>query len=65
MNHFNDGDKFKYGPDGTILHRRDGDRWADKVLDGVDLNLGISGRSNDYITRCLMAYYDIIKPIWF
>jgi len=29
---------------------------------GVDLNLGSSGRSNDYICRCLMSYYDLIQP---
>ena len=32
------------------------------IPNGVDLNFGCGGRSNDYITRCLMAYYDIIKP---
>ena len=29
---------------------------------GVNLNLGASGRSNDYICRCLMSYYDLIQP---
>lgn len=29
---------------------------------GVDLNFGLSGRSNDYISRCLLSYYDLIKP---
>jgi lysophospholipase L1-like esterase len=34
-----------------------------KLVDnGVDLNFGFSGRSNDYISRCLLSYYDIIKP---
>jgi len=32
------------------------------IPSGVDFNLGLSGRSNDYITRCLMTYYDVIKP---
>ena len=29
---------------------------------GVDMNFGLSGRSNDYISRCLITYYDLIKP---
>ncbi len=29
---------------------------------GVDLNFGLSSRSNDYISRCLLTYYDLIKP---
>ncbi len=28
----------------------------------VDMNLGASGRSNDYICRCLLSYYDLIRP---
>ena len=32
------------------------------VPNGVDLNFGFGGRSNDYICRCLMTYYDLIKP---
>ena len=29
---------------------------------GVNLNFGTGGRSNDFICRCLMTYYDLIKP---
>ena len=32
------------------------------IPNGVDLNFGCGGRSNDYITRCLMTYYDLVKP---
>ena len=32
------------------------------LQDGVDLNLGISGRSNDYICRSLMTFYELLKP---
>lgn len=32
------------------------------ISNGVDLNCGISGRSSDYVSRCLLTYYDIIKP---
>jgi len=28
----------------------------------VNMNFGISGRSNDFISRCLISYYDLIKP---
>ena len=30
--------------------------------DGVDFNLGISGRSNDYICRSLMTFYELLNP---
>ena len=33
-----------------------------KLINGVDLNFGYGGRSNDYVTRCLITYFDIIKP---
>lgn len=29
---------------------------------GVNHNFGMGGRSNDYISRCLLTYYDLIKP---
>jgi hypothetical protein len=29
---------------------------------GVDMNFGTGGRSNDFITRCLLTYYDLINP---
>jgi len=32
------------------------------ITNGVDLNFGFGGRSNDYICRCLMTYYDTINP---
>jgi hypothetical protein len=38
MDNFTDSGMFKMGPDGRVCHRRDGDTWADKVLDGVDLD---------------------------
>jgi len=33
-----------------------------KLINGVDLNFGYGGRSNDYVTRCLLTYFDIVKP---
>jgi hypothetical protein len=32
------------------------------IKNGVNLNFGTAGRSNDFISRCLMSYYDLIKP---
>jgi hypothetical protein len=32
------------------------------IPNGVDLNFGCGGRSNDYIVRCLLSYYDYVKP---
>jgi len=32
------------------------------IPNGVNLNFGMGGRSNDYITRCLLTYYDLVKP---
>jgi hypothetical protein len=32
------------------------------IPNGVNLNFGCGGRSNDYISRCLLSYYDLIKP---
>jgi hypothetical protein len=32
------------------------------IPNGVNMNLGCGGRSNDYISRCLISYYDLIKP---
>lgn len=32
------------------------------IPNSVDLNFGFGGRSNDYISRCLLTYYDLIKP---
>lgn len=32
------------------------------IPDGVDFNLGISGRSNDYIARSILTWTDYLKP---
>ena len=32
------------------------------IPNGVNNNFGLDGRSNDYISRCLISYYDLIKP---
>jgi lysophospholipase L1-like esterase len=32
------------------------------ITNGVDHNFGMGGRSNDFIARCLITYYDLIKP---
>ena len=32
------------------------------IPNGVDMNFGTGGRSSDYVTRCLFAHYDFIKP---
>lgn len=32
------------------------------IPDSVNLNFGCGGRSNDYILRCLVTYYDLINP---
>jgi hypothetical protein len=29
---------------------------------GINMNFGTGGRSNDFISRCLLTYYDLIKP---
>jgi hypothetical protein len=29
---------------------------------GVNMNFGTGGRSNDFISRCLLTHYDLIKP---
>jgi len=38
MDNFCDSEQFRIGSDGRVCHRRDGETWADKVLDGVDLD---------------------------
>lgn len=44
----------------------DGQTWSSKfskmIPNGVDLNFGCGGRSNDYITRCLLSFYEYVKP---
>ena len=37
-------------------------QFTQMVPNGVDLNFGCGGRSNDYISRCLLSYYDLVKP---
>ena len=37
-------------------------QFAKLVPNGVNFNFGTGGRSNDFISRCLLTYYDIIKP---
>ena len=32
------------------------------IPNGVNFNFGTGGRSNDFISRCLLSYYDVIKP---
>ena len=32
------------------------------IPNGVDMNFGTGGRSSDYIVRCLLTYFDLIKP---
>lgn len=32
------------------------------IPSGVNMNFGTGGRSNDFITRCLLTFYNIIKP---
>ena len=44
----------------------DNETWShflsELIQNSVDLNFGVGGRSNDYISRCLLTYYDLIKP---
>ena len=44
----------------------DTDTWPHQftnlILNGVNMNFGTGGRSNDFIVRCLLTYYDLIKP---
>jgi len=44
----------------------DNETWPSKfsklIPNGVNFNFGTGGRSNDFISRCLLTYYDIIKP---
>lgn len=36
--------------------------FSSMVPNGVNYNFGTGGRSNDFISRCLLTYYDLIKP---
>ena len=37
-------------------------QFCSMIPNGVNLNFGTGGRSNDFISRCLLTYYDLIKP---
>jgi hypothetical protein len=37
-------------------------QFTNHISNGVNMNFGTAGRSNDFITRCLLTYYDLIKP---
>ena len=37
-------------------------QFCSHIPNSVNLNFGVSGRSNDYISICLLTYYDLIKP---
>jgi hypothetical protein len=37
-------------------------QFCNHIENGVNFNFGTGGRSNDFICRCLMSYYDLIKP---
>ena len=36
--------------------------FSSHVPNSVNLNFGAGGRSNDFISRCLISYFDLIKP---
>lgn len=33
-----------------------------KLVEGVDCNFGFGGRSSDYVVRCLLTYFNLVKP---
>jgi lysophospholipase L1-like esterase len=37
-------------------------QFAKLIPNSVDMNFGAGGRSNDFISRCLLTYYDLINP---
>jgi hypothetical protein len=37
-------------------------QFTNLIPNGVNMNFGTGGRSNDFIVRCLLTYYDVIKP---
>ncbi len=37
-------------------------QFCSHIENSVNLNFGTGGRSNDFICRCLISYYDLIKP---
>lgn len=44
----------------------DNETWSHQLCQlipgSVDLNFGFGGRSNDYVARCLITYFDLIRP---
>jgi hypothetical protein len=37
-------------------------RFTKLVPNGVNMNFGTGGRSGDFVVRCLLSYYNLIKP---
>ena len=37
-------------------------QFTNLIPNAVDMNFGTGGRSNDFVARCLLTYYDLIKP---
>lgn len=37
-------------------------QFSQYIPNSVNLNFGIAGRSNDYISRCLLTFYDLVTP---
>lgn len=37
-------------------------QFCSNIDNSVNLNFGTGGRSNDFITRCLLSFFDLIKP---
>ena len=37
-------------------------QFCSNIPNSVNLNFGVGGRSNDFIVRCLLSYFDLIKP---
>lgn len=37
-------------------------QFCSHIKDSVNFNFGTGGRSNDFICRCLISYYDLINP---
>jgi hypothetical protein len=36
--------------------------FSELIPNGINMNFGTGGRSNDFIARCLLTYYNLIKP---
>jgi len=37
-------------------------RLSKLIPNSVDMNFGVGGRSGDFLTRCLLTFFDLIKP---